>query len=260
MDTVRDRDYVECLPHTTKEELRYKEAVQDHQSRLTEEWAHYARGSGRREAAEEEHHTKWFTETWTDFEERKRSQAQILDLHKKVADKANTQAIEKRSANQKKSQAVVDKLMALETILKSKKMQSRHYLFTNFEELQQFNFLHERMTVEGEETLLREKLLALELESTFIIALFSQLSYEIYYKHEEERLKLEEEERRGEEMRKQQQVEEEARLKREHEREMLEIEKQRREQAELEKRLERKRRDDERRAKARAEREQRKVE
>ncbi|CAG9574753.1 conserved hypothetical protein [Leishmania major strain Friedlin] len=240
----------------TRADLELREAAEDHRALLAEPWASHALRKG---YSGREEHTKWITETWEAFERRKEDQKLYLERHDLCLQYKAAQLSETRRLSEQKSAALVEKMMALEAARKGALLQSRHFLFVDYYDYQQFLFRNQRSFVEDEEKLLRCKLSETEDDLMCLLVIQWHLSSHLHAAREKERVEEEAAAERLREFQYRQKLEEE-RLREEQriaqEKEASQAEK---EQAELEKRLERKRRDAERRAKVRAEREQRRA-
>ncbi|CBZ27566.1 conserved hypothetical protein [Leishmania mexicana MHOM/GT/2001/U1103] len=240
----------------TRADLELKEAAEDHRGLLAEKWATYALRKGYPEGEER---TKWITETWEAFEERKEAQKLYLERHDLRSQYNVAQLSEAQRLSEQKSAAFVEMMMMHETARKSALLQPRHFLFVDYYDYQQFLFRNQRSFVEDEEKLLRCKLFETEDDLMCLLVTQWHLSSHLHAAREKERVEQEAAAERLREFQYRQKLEEE-RLREEQqiaqEKEAARAEK---EQAELEKRRERKRRDEERRAKVRAEREQRRA-
>ncbi|KAG5478128.1 hypothetical protein LSCM4_05528 [Leishmania orientalis] len=244
------------VPLITRADLERREAAEDHNALLLEQWASYASRKG---YPDSEERTKWMTETWEEFEKRKERQKVYLERYDLRFQQKAAQLVETQKLSERKSAACVEKVMTLEAARQSALLRSRHFLFVNYYDYQQFLFYNMRAFVEHEENLLRRKLVETEDDLMCLLATQCHLSSRLHAARENERIEQEAAAERLRELQYQQKLEEERILKAQQaaqEREAAQAEK---EHAEMEKRLERKRRDDERRAKARAEREQRRA-
>ncbi|CBZ34629.1 hypothetical protein, conserved [Leishmania donovani] len=237
-------------------DLELREAAEDHRAFLAEKWASYAVRKG---YSEGEEHTKWITETWEAFEKRKAAQKLYLERHDLLSEYKAAQFSEARRLSERKSAAVVEKMMALEAARKCTLLQPRHFLFVNYYDYQQFLFRNQRSFVENEEKLLRCKLFETEDDLMCLLVTQWHLSSHLHAAREKERVEEETAAERLRELQYRQKLEEERLLEEQRIAQEKEAAQAEKEQAELEKRLERKRRDEERRAKVRAEREQRRA-
>lgn len=240
----------------TRADLEVREAAEDRQALLVEDWKSFA---ARRGHTEGDVRVKRPGETWDVFCARKAEQATFLPHHEALAEQHLRAAEQTKAAAAHHSEQVVHKFMSIEAARKSALTQARHFLFVDFCDYQRFLFEQQRVQLEGEERLLRETMVFAEDEQVGVLVSVWHSATRLMEAAECERLEnIAAEERRR-------QTEYEQQLQRERELEAQRIADEKaaaeaeRERAELEKRLERKRRDEERRAKARAEREQKKA-
>eukprot|EP00754_Rhynchopus_humris_P035675 Rhum_TRINITY_DN17225_c0_g1::Rhum_TRINITY_DN17225_c0_g1_i1::g.165540::m.165540 len=101
--------YVRQLPRNTLQEVTRQENVYDRQVVLNELWPRYCQRIGRTDRISEEvHRDKWVTETWEEWEERKRLQPQSIAS---FFDKLDQQSVEDE-ANAAQRAAQTEKVLA----------------------------------------------------------------------------------------------------------------------------------------------------
>lgn len=254
MDKARYFEFVYRLPERNREELSFKEAVYDKQIELNEDWGEFAARKGRGEAVASEEHVKWITETWEEFEERKRSQKKFLKKNNIASDEQQRISEARRQQKEIKSNGILEHVMKYQRDISSLRTPCRHNLFVDFQSLQQDRFHRERNVIETEEYFLRSQIEEWESCQSFIFSISLQWSFEIHDFARREREALEEAERQRLEEERKRAEEERIRIEEQRKRDEEEAERQRREQAEIDKRLERKKREEMRRAKSRAQR------
>lgn len=254
MHTQCPKEQVLRLPSSTRSELNAKEVVEDRQLLLNEEWPVYAAKQG---AVETASRVKSSTESWAAFENRKKKQQVFFELHERQVEQEVARNETARQSLQKRSDAVIETMMAFDRNCLSKRTAPQHSLFVDFYKYQLQLFSQQKTALGEMETMIRAKLEEDESELMFSI---------VSMWHADNRLqRIRHHERMREERAMQQQMEqmERQRAKEAEQREIERIAKERqdaedeKERAEAEKRAERKRREEERRAKARVEREQR---
>ena len=253
MERAREFHFVAQLPRTTVPEVDYADDVYDRQVLLNEPWYLYAARTGRANQAADIH-DKFVTETWAEWEQRKRVQAATLDAY----DREQHRLAELRRAKEKQRQQHGDDTVSYLIRLEEKRMSTNlpvmHTLLLDFDELRAQREARQRHDVEEEETRVRDAL-ARERQAWLVDmktqahaeleVILSQLEQRRRERELEEARRREEENRRAEELK--------AELERKR-REQEEEDRKRREATEEAKKAERRRKEEERRNKAKADR------
>ncbi|KPA79371.1 hypothetical protein ABB37_05811 [Leptomonas pyrrhocoris] len=248
------KEQVLRLPCSNREELSVRENVEDRQVQLNEDWSSYATKNSLPQSALR---VKNATESWTDFESRKKMQEYFFELHEQKVENEKLRNEKVTQSSQAQSSAVIDKLLAYDRDRLSKQTPQQHALLVDFCKYQQQLFSMQIAVLEEFERVVREKLHEGENELLYSIVTSWHAVSELQQVRLRERIEEEHRKQQLRELMEQQKAEEE--MQREVERIAREKQKaeDEKERAETAKRLERKRREDERRAKARLEREQR---
>ncbi|KPI83946.1 hypothetical protein ABL78_7001 [Leptomonas seymouri] len=239
------------LPSSNREELTFRENVEEHQLLLHEEWPSYA---VKTDLPQEPLRVKNVTESWASFEKRKELQQAFFELHKIKVEDEDLRNEAARQLAQERSSAVIEKLMLYDRERLGKQIPPQHTLFVDFCKYRQQLLAMPIAALEEFESMVREKLYEGENELLYSIVALWHASSELLQIRVRERIEEEQAMQRQRELMERQRAEEERQREVERiarERQMAEDE---RERAETEKRLERKRREEERRAKARLER------
>ena len=257
MERIEHASFVGQMPRSSVEQVRYRDAVEDHQALLNEPWSSYCVRRGYAPFRADEEHVKWVTETWSQYEDRVIVRDSYLTKYFGLQKEKNAKDDAERQTMQTASKNLIAKLLDNERRHKERLMKSMHTLYVDFDERQAEKMRVERLSVEENETMNRNAVKGAEaaarkdFELLFARALeelLELLEKRRIEKEEEERRLLEEQRRKAEEMR----LLEEARR-----REAEAADKAAREAEEEAKRAERKRREEERKQKAKAEREAR---
>lgn len=254
MDKARSFEYVRRLPESNRDQLSFKEKVSDKQILLNEEWASFAWRCGRDSAIAMEEHTKWITETWEEWEVRKKLQKMRLEDNENACTAQQRLSEKEKRRKEENSTLIIQRLMDFQSQIDNSRTKCRHCLFVDFHVYQDEKFRIERELLELEELFFRSFVEESEYCCFFMLDCAKRWSHSINSLAYQEREAAEESERQRILKEEKELEEERLRLEQQRKLESEEADRQRREQAELEKRLERKRREEMRRAKSRADR------
>ncbi|KAJ9462729.1 hypothetical protein DIPPA_10707 [Diplonema papillatum] len=149
--------YVKQLPRTTADEVGDQEAVYDRQVLLNESWESYCERQGTPERASEGgQRDKWVTETWPEWEERKRRQPETIDRFFGGLQAAHDAGAAAKRTRAEQSEKVLRQIRDAEERRAKKLLPVLHTLLLDFEEKRQREDALVRGALEADEASARE--------------------------------------------------------------------------------------------------------
>lgn len=257
MDRARDMHFVNQMPRRTIDDVVAQEAACDRQTELTESWSAFCTRTGRSLAVAAEEHSKFSTESWSEYEARAVERA--AHMAQFDADQSAVRTSMEHAQAQRKAKAaqLVGALTERDRAYRKSRLPPIHTLCLDFDDLRAEREARERAGVEDAEASARESAtrdegaartgarqqFAAELNALLATLETRRLAQELEAQRQREETQRREEAARAAEERRRKEAEEADRKRREAEEEA--------------KRAERRKKDEERRARAKAERDAR---
>eukprot|EP00755_Sulcionema_specki_P028149 Sspe_Gene.89285::Locus_61075_Transcript_1_1_Confidence_1.000_Length_521::g.89285::m.89285 len=127
--------FVHQLPRAKLDQVHRQEAVYDKQVLLNESWPHYCERTGRPEwILQEPQRDKWVTETWDEWEKRKRQQPELMNGFFNELNAREQEELRRKEARRAKSERIVEDIARREKKREESFLPALHTLLIDFDE------------------------------------------------------------------------------------------------------------------------------